>query len=1318
MRNTLFILFLYISTLSLAQTYKYIGVEDGLSNRRVYSIEKDKKGYMWFVTQEGIDRYDGTFFKHYNLIAGNERINSFTEMNNLLMDKERVLWEVTKNGLIFKYNFDKDYFQLVLQLRKKELISYTYIDDNNNIWLCTAHNQYLFNIDTQRLIPLINTNKYTINDIVQINGNTYYIGTDKGVYEAKLVNNSLLKVRHKKLDSLSVQVNKLYYQKEKRKLFIGSFKKGIYVFDSSKQTLQLVQTDLNDISINCIKELNKNEILIATDGAGVYKMNTDNYLSSPYIVADYSKPNTMNGNTINDIYVDNEQRIWLANYPIGITVRYNRFPKYQWFKHAIGNKNSLANDQVNSIIEDKDGDLWFATNNGISIYYSKKSKWVHILNDSDDRSLNKNHVYTTLCEVSPGIIWAGGYTSDVYIINKHSLKVSIFSPSKYGGKDFQPDKHINSIIKDSNGSIWLGGYYNLKCIDLKNKKNRKYPAINSVNVVLEKDTNHIWVGCSNWLILLNKKNGKFKRIELPKKAYIYTLHQEKNGLLYIGTCNSGMLAYNSKTNSFISYNRENNTLMSDNVYTILSNQKGILFLSTENSLVRFNLSKRNFKNWTKGQGLVLKHFNPTSGTYRQNGTFVFGSSEGAIEFDETTKLPQNYSSKLVFSNFTIFYKTVSVNDPNSPLKQNIDEAKRIDLKYDHNIFSIFLASINYDYPSNILYSWYLEGFYDKWSKPTYDNVIRYTNLSSGKYKLRVRSISEDNLHVIDEKSIEIVIHPPFWRTIWAILLYIIILGLIVWDFMQHYNTNKEQKASTDKIRFFINTAHDIRTPLSLIKAPLDDLAEKEELSSEGKTKLDTAVRNTNSLYQLITNLINFEKAEIYSSRMHVNEFEIFTFLDEIIKTFQPYVDSKHIELTYESNFRFLNVWFDKEKMESIVRNLLSNAFKYTPNNGKIKVIAFSNPDYWGFEISDSGIGIPEDEQKKLFKLFVRGSNAINSKITGSGIGLLMVRKLVQLHRGSISLKSKINNGSTFRVSFPQGHKHFKKHHLEWNHESISDSDTLFTTVKTKAGEVLPPSIPLNSMDSPSQRILIVEDNDDMRNYLQHTLADIYYTFVASDGQIGWDFVQNIKPDLVISDIMMPNMNGDELCSRIKSDINTSHIPVILLTALNDKSNIIRGLKYGADEYITKPFDISILKATIINILANREVLKNSFSKLELKNTDESINYTSELDREFMDKVKDIIEKNLSDSSFNVDVLCSVLNMSRSSFYSKIKALTDQAPADFIRTIRLTHAAKLLKSKRFNITEVADMTGFSDAKYFREVFKKHYKMNPSKYMNEG
>lgn len=1315
MRNILFTLFFCISALSFAQTYKYIGVGNGLSNRRVYSIHKDKKGYMWFLTQEGIDRYDGTLFKHYNLTSPNERINSFSDMNLLVMDKDRVLWEITKSGLVFKYDIKTDSYRLIYQLRNISPITYTYIDFKNNIWLCTEYNQYVYNIDSKKLIPLKSLYKQHINDIIQINSNTYYIATNKGVYAVKLQGNTLIRVNQKDLDRLSVQANKLYYNQNRKKLIIGSFPKGIYAYDIKRQQLVLTQSGLNDIRINAIKEMNENEILIATNGAGVYKMDMSNYNCSPYIVADYSRLNAMNGNTINDLYIDKEQRIWLANYPIGITVQYNRFPKYKWFKHIIGNTNSLVNDQVNSVIEDSEGDLWFATNNGISIYFPETGKWKYVLTDYDTRSNSKNHIFTTLCEVKPGLVLAGGLTSLIYCIDKQSMRVSYTISSQYENLNMHPEKYIQSIIKDSNGYIWSGGYYNLTKIDLKDKKTRHYPGINSINIILEKDADYLWIGCSNGLYILNKSNGVFREIKMPKRVYICTLHQEKNGMLYIGTYGSGMLVYNIKTNKFSNYDRENGALISNNIYTILSDKKGTLFLSTDNSLVRFDIAKRTFQNWTKEQGLISNNFNSTSGTYSQKGTFIFGSVDGVIEFDEKTSLPQRYFSKLIFSDLDIFYRTVSAGEADSPLHQSIDEQEKIDLNYNQNIFSIHLASINYDYPENILYSWKLEGFYDEWSKATYDNVIRYTNLTPGKYKLYVRAISKESSLIIEERSIDIVIHPPFWGTIWAIILYIAVLTLIVWDFMRRYTIYKEQKASSDKIRFFVNTAHDIRTPLSLIKAPLDELAEKENLSPEGKANLDTAVRNTNSLFRLITSLINFEKAEIYSSKMHVSEYELFTFIDEILNAFQSYVESRQIRLTYESNFRFLNVWFDKEKMESIIKNLLSNAIKYTPNGGEIKVIAFSSSDYWGFEIKDNGIGIPDDEQKKLFKLFFRGSNAINAKISGTGLGLLLVRKLVNLHSGTINLKSKIDSGSTFKVTFPQGHRHFKKQQLEWSQEPDSKSENIFTLFRTKADETLPPSITHN-IGSASQRILLVEDNDDMRSYLQRSLSENYYIFMASDGKEGWGIIQNIKPDLVISDIMMPNMNGDELCSKIKSNINTSHIPVILLTALNDKDNIIRGLKTGADEYITKPFDISILKAKIMTLLANREVLKDRFAKLEIKSTDEQIDYTSELDREFMTKVKEIIEKNLQDSNFNVDILCSSLNMSRSSFYNKIKALTDQAPADFIRLIRLSRAAELLKSKKFNITEVADMTGFSDAKYFREVFKKHYKMNPSKYMN--
>lgn len=1317
MRNVLFIISLILSTLSFSQTYKSIGVEDGLSNRRVYNIHKDKKGYMWFLTQEGIDRYDGTRFKHYELKINSKKINSFSDINFLLIDKNKELWEIDKSGNIFRYNLNTDSYQLEFQLKIKEPVVYSYIDHNDNIWLCTPQNQYLYNTKSKKKVQLRNSNKQSINCIVQTNSNVYYIGTNNGIYEARLQNSTLERIPQKNLDNISGKIDEIYYHVDNRKLFFTIFQEGLYVYDIPQKQLKQIGNNFNDLNI-LMRRYNKKEILIATSGLGVYKMNTDSYQLSPFIVADYDKLNTLNGNVINDIYVDDEQRIWLSNYPIGITILYNRFPQYTWYRHAFNSYNSLACNQVNGIIEDSDGDLWFATHNGISLYYTKRNKWAQFFTETaSNSSSKKSNAFLSICEITPGVVWASGYKSGINQINKRNGKTEYFSPSDYTKLHLSPDKYLLSITKDKSGKIWMGGSYNLMRLNPQKNDIRVYSGISGIKIILEKNSEEMWIGCTNGLYLLNIKSGKIKKITMPQGAvHIYSLYLEK-GFLYIGTCGQGLMVYNEKLNNFIIYNKNNSALISNNIYTILTDRKGTLFLGTENGISRFDIFRKKFQNWTKEEGLAANHFNSSSGTYLKDGNFILGSTEGAVKFSEKTNLPYTYSSKLVFNDFQLFYKTVSAEDPESPLKQNIDEAKEIELNYNQNIFAIQLASINYDYPSKILYSWKLEGFYNEWSKPSHDNIIRYTNLNPGKYKLRVRSISEETLKVLEERNIDIVISPPFWGTIWAILLYIVVLALIIWDFLRHYNMNKDKKVSNDKINFFINTAHDIRTPLSLIKAPLDELSENEKLSQEGKQNLETAIRNTNSLLRLITNLIDFERAETYSNSLHVGEYELFTFIDEILKAFQTYTTSRSISLTYDSNFRFLNVWFDKDKMESILKNLLSNAIKYTPDGGTVKVTAFSYIDYWGFEVTDSGIGIPENEQKRLFKLYVRGSNAINSKITGSGIGLLLVRKLVKLHSGSISLKSKPDFGSSFRITFPQGNKHFKTTELKWIHKKEAEKvEYLFENFKTKAAEILPPSIHSN-LNEDAPRILIVEDNDDMRTYLQRTLYETYYVLLASDGQEGWEIVQNIKPDLVISDIMMSNINGDELCTMIKSNIDTSHIPVILLTALNDKSNIIKGLKTGADDYITKPFDISILKATINTILTNRSVLKNRFAQLDIKNNDEYIDSASELDREFMHKVKDIIEKNLQDSNFTVDILCSALNMSRSSFYNKIKALTDQAPADFIRVIRLNRAAELLKSKRYNITEVADKTGFNDAKYFREVFKKHYNISPSKYMNE-
>lgn len=651
---------------------------------------------------------------------------------------------------------------------------------------------------------------------------------------------------------------------------------------------------------------------------------------------------------------------------------------------------------------------------------------------------------------------------------------------------------------------------------------------------------------------------------------------------------------------------------------------------------------------------------------------------------------------------------------NSPLSTDIDDTKELELSYSQNIFSLKVSSINYDYPSNILYSWKLEGFYDQWSRPGNENIIRFTNLSPGEYTLHIRAVSnEDKRIVLEERTMKISIAQPIWLSFWAMLVYAIVLAVIAIITLRIIILRKQRKVSDEKIHFFINTAHDIRTPLTLIKAPLEEIREREALTKDGISNMNTALRNVNALLRLTTNLINFERADVYSSELYISEYELNTYLTETFNAFRPYASVKHINFTYESNFRYLNVWIDKEKMDSILKNIISNALKYTPENGSVHIYASETNDSWNVEVNDTGIGIPANEQKKLFKIHFRGSNAINSKVTGSGIGLMLVWKLVHLHKGKINLSSVEHQGSSIKVSFPKDSKHFHKAHLATRTRELSTEQVPHVSpaeIYEKAKK---------QHDQNLQRLLIVEDNDELRNYLTHTLSDNYTIQTCSNGKEALTIVKEYMPELIISDIMMPEMRGDELCAAIKNDIETSHIPIILLTALNDEKNILEGLKIGADEYIVKPFNIGILKATIANLLTNRALLKSKYANLEVSEEEEvSPNCATDLDWKFIATVKKSVEENIDNPAFNVDVLCNLLNMSRTSFYNKLKALTDQAPADYIRLIRLKRAAALLKTGQHSVTEISELTGFNDVKYFREVFKKHFKVSPSKYCKEG
>ena len=1308
----LFILF-FISISGYAQSHKYLGMESGLSSRKVYSIQKDKIGYMWFLTHEGIDRYDGKEFKHYTLSYEGKELSSLQDLNWLHVDSNGILWEISKRGRIFKYDISHDAFNLAYTLPEENKaddpipITYSFIDEKDQIWMCSDNIIYLFDTHTQESHAIPNT-MGSITSIAQYHPMHFLVGTTEKIFIIKAEDKNLSIIPNEKLSNNSYEVNDLFYDPVSDKLFIGTFQKGIYVYSFKNQEHKKIDTNTADISITRIKPLNSDEILIATDGAGVIKLYVDNYATEPFIVADYNRNNSIGGNVITDIYVDNIGRIWLANYPTGITIWDERYSQHYWYKHAIGYNQSLVNDCVNAVFEDSDGDLWFATNNGISLYETKTDQWKTVFSTFNSTTQNKNHVYFALCEVSPGVMYAGGYSSSIQKINKRNMSATPITFNTANGTQEKQEKHIHSIIKDSQGYIWLGGFSHLRRVHANEKEIVYYPGIDDITSIVEKDDEHLWVGTTKGLFLLEKETRQITKMKTPvESAYIYSLYQAKDNKLYIGTNGSGLIVYDLLKDSYLLFNKTNSALLSNNIYTILSDGRSNIMFSTESGLTRFYPNDNDFHNWTKDQGLKTNDFNSNSGVLRKNDAFVFGGSNGAVEFNKYMQLPREYFSNMIFSEFMLFYQPVYPGAPKSPLKKDINNTEKLNLNYNENIFSLKVSSINYDYPSNILYSWKLEGFYNEWKTPSKDNIIRFTNLSPGEYTLRVRAISNENRRIMEERSMKITIKPPFTRTKWAFILYIILLGFAGSFIVRLLYLKKQRKVSEEKLRFFINTAHDIRTPLTLIKAPLEELKTKEQLSREGLINMSTAIRNVNVLLRMSNNLINFEQTNLYSSELYISEYELNSFMTEIIKSFQSYADAKGINFTYDSSFHYLNVWFDKQKMDSVVRNIISNALKYTLNDGEVHIYAEEKGNHWSIEVKDTGIGIPSKEQKKLFNEHFRGSNVINSKISGSGIGMVLTQRFVKFHKGKIALTSVEGKGTTIKITFAKGYNHYNKVHLA----SFTPNTNQDEEFDTPTNDITP------IISKPQgQRILIVEDNDELRSYLKRTLSEEYIAQTSENGKEALAIIREYKPDLVISDIMMPEMRGDELCAMLKTDIETSHIPVVLLTALNDDKSILKGLQTGADEYVIKPFNIGILKASIANLLSNRAILRNKYASLDLKGVEEEscTNCSTNIDWKFIAEIKEHVEENMEDPTFNIDTLCALMNMSRTSFYNKIKVLTDMAPADYVRLIKLKKAAELLKEGNHTVTEVAEMTGFNDAKYFREVFKKYFDVSPSKY----
>ncbi len=1272
---------------------------------------------MWFLTQEGVDRYDGKQIKHYNFSDDSMKLDSRIALNWLYMDSGNILWVIGQKGRIFRYDSQHDKFELayvhpeLIRNKSQAFLNYGYLDKSDRIWLYYKDSITWYDIRTGTTLHMPTPVNGEIAAIEQTDDNHFFIGTGSGLFHTGIEKGKLNIMPNKVVEGIGTSVHALYYHAVSKQLFVGNYKEGILIYDVGKTGKIIPCQSPNNVEINRIVALDAHELLVATGGKGVYKLDMNTYMSEPYITADYNSYNGMNGNNINDIYVDEEERIWLANYPTGITIRNNRYGSYDLIRHSLGNSLSLVNDQVHDVLEDSDGDLWFATSNGISLYQTDTKEWRSFLSSFDPVPDNENHIFLALCEAAPGVIWAGGFMPGICKIEKRKgFKISHISPAAIAG--VRPDQYIFDIKKDSAGDVWSGGYHHLKRINLETKSVRLYPGVNSITTIQEKDTRQMWIGTRMGLYQLDKESGVYQYVDLPiESPYICALYQRNDGILYIGTRGAGLLVYDINKKKFIhQYRTDNCALISDNIYTILPRQDESLLMGTENGITIYSPREHSFRNWTREQGLMSVNFNTGSATTYSKNTLVFGGNDGAVRFPIDIQIPEPHYSRLLLRDFMIAYHPVYPGDDGSPLEKDIDETDRLELAYGQNSFSLDVASINYDYPSNILYSWKIDGFHKEWSRPSLDNRIVVRNLPPGSYTLQIRAISnEEKYKTYETRSIQIVITPPAWASVWAMVGYAILLVLVMVIIFRIIILHRQKKVSDEKTRFFINTAHDIRTPLTLIKAPLEEVIENRMVEDQALRHINMALKNVNALLQLATNLINFERVDVYSSNLYVAEYELNSYMDNVCATFRKYAEMKHVRFVYESNFDYLNVWFDSDKMGSILKNILSNALKYTPESGSVRIYACEEGNSWSIEVKDTGIGIPSCEQKKLFRNCFRGSNVINLKVTGSGIGLMLVYKLVKLHKGRIHIQSTEHEGTCVQVTFPKGNSHLHKAKFISPKTPNECSETI---VSGGTSGLL--SMEISQVNGSLQRILIVEDNDDLRNYLIDMFKTGYNVQSCPNGKEALVIIREFDPDLVISDIMMPEMGGDELCSVIKGDLEISHIPVILLTALGDEKNMLEGLEIGADAYITKPFSVGILKATVKNILANRALLRQVYNSIEDREQTLPVNCTNTLDWKFIASVKECIENNMGNSDFNVDMLSSQHHMSRTSFFNKLKALTGYAPADYIRMIRLQHAAQLLKQGEHTVTEIADMVGFSDAKYFREVFKKYYNVSPSKF----
>jgi signal transduction histidine kinase/ligand-binding sensor domain-containing protein/DNA-binding response OmpR family regulator len=1339
-----------------------------LSDNWIKCIYRDSRGFIWFGTNSGLNRFDGYNFEIFRHSVFDSSSIADNAINVISEDVKGNLWIGTRSGISILDNETFKFSTVTLVPSPRFLCQdIAYItamasDKSGNILVGTHNGVFFFRqgsrsarhilMDEQSCIS--GTNNITA--ITSDDSGSFWVGTNNGfIFRLSLETNSVEKFESFREPGESSGLISNLFVDRNQNLWVGDVN-GVCLFNiKTKSWNSDFQSKAGSVfrrlQIKGIDQDNDGKIWISTDGRGLFLVDPSDYsligvTSLPYVSG------SLSSNGVNSLLCDNSGIIWIGTSKKGVDFYKKDIRKFRLYRNYPNDNNSLVYNDVDCIAEDYKGNLWIGTNGGGLCYFDRRrNEFTARIPDRDKRYSLSSKIIVSLFEDFEKKIWIGTYLGGLNCFDPKSGKLTVFRHSDSDSTSLSDDR-IWSICEDSKKNLWIATLTNgLNRFDRTTGKFIRYNTQNSpicfnyLNSISVDKNDNLWISSANGLIFFNPSldqggcyfNNPADSTSLSDNHVVSTF-EDSRGLFWVCT-NNGLNLMDRTTGRFRVFN-ESDGLPSSSVQRILEDTNSDLWISTKNGITKMivgksiNNSRLNIRFTSYGikDGLQGKEFTETAALATRDGELWFGGTDGLNAFYPLEIRDDSSASKLVFSGLRIFNQKIKYGEKINKrvlLEKPIFNSSIITLKYKENSFTVDFVVLNYFNPDRNKYLYQLEGFNDRWiSTEGKENFATFSNLNNGNYTLKVKAANSDGVWRNDPIELRIKVLPPFWKSWYAYTLYvIIILSLLAFLrylilYRERLNIRIEQEQIESqyvheldslKIRFITNISHEFRTPLTLILAPVEKLLNQLKGKPEEK-HLMLIQRNARRLLLMVNQLLDFRRMESQGFGYNPTYGNIAAFLGEVVASFNDLSEQKQIILIFNSGIQELNAWFDKDKIEKIIFNLLSNSFKFTHSGGTVKVSLIfektdtsdntgSNNPRLIIKVEDTGIGIPADKVENLFNYFYQVESLLDYQ--GTGLGLALVKEFVKLHDGEIKAESTPGKGSCFTIILPL-----------ITGMAVSDKPER-QTIKTETAQplVLKEAFQVQNLEK-KNRIVIAEDNDDLRFYIKDNLQNRYDVFEASNGAEALAIIKKIVPDLIISDIVMPVMDGKELCRKVKSDKILRQIPLIIITAHFGEKEQFETLEIGADDFIPKPFSFQILESKINNFLNLSRNLKLSGSRNHKVEPDE-IDIVS-LDEQFLQKAHLMVEKNMSKVDYTVEELSSDLGISRSLFYKKILSLTGKPPLEYIRTLRMKRAAQLLQKSQLNISEIAFIVGYNDPKYFRKHFKNEFGILPSRYSEES